>query len=305
MNHQQVLLSANNTNIGTTVSYVMSGPLARSYASIDGLTWAEYSQPGSTIEQTIYANGQWISVGNSGTILTSSDGKNWTQQTSGTTNTLQGVAWNSSLGLYAVVGYQTSLVSRILTSPDGVTWTSRTAPTGIQLLCVTSTPTGFCASGRDTSAGQTIDVTSTDGITWTRNVIDAAGNTIVSVLHNGTNRVMLSANCDLYIGNTSYTIPNSLGDANEVIWTGSRYIVVGGNTSNITMTLWHSTTGTGSWTTVQILSTANRPAYSVVWDGTKYLVAGTNGIFATSTNLSTWDVGTAGFNTLRTAAYKP
>jgi hypothetical protein len=65
-------------------------------------------------------------VGKNGTILTSTDGTAWTQQTSGTTNELKGIAYGD--GWYVVVGgdirYDSSPVA--LYSTDGAKWTSVT-----------------------------------------------------------------------------------------------------------------------------------------------------------------------------------
>ena len=59
----------------------------------------------------------FVSVGNSGTILTSSDGITWTEKTSGTPIDLYGVT--SGNGLFVTVGES----GTILTSPDGNSWT--------------------------------------------------------------------------------------------------------------------------------------------------------------------------------------
>jgi len=65
----------------------------------------------------------FVSVGNSGTILTSSDGILWTKRTSGKWEYLSGVTYGNST--FVTVGFS----GTILTSPDGTTWTSRTSGT--------------------------------------------------------------------------------------------------------------------------------------------------------------------------------
>jgi len=62
-----------------------------------------------------------VTVGNSGTILTSSDGTTWTSRTSGTTNNLYGVTYGN--GTFVTVGDN----GVILTSSDGISWTKRTS----------------------------------------------------------------------------------------------------------------------------------------------------------------------------------
>ena len=73
----------------------------------------------------------FVTVGQSGTILTSSDGISWTSRTSGTTNTLYGITYGNST--FVTVGVS----GTILTSSDGVTWTSRTSGTSENLIGVT------------------------------------------------------------------------------------------------------------------------------------------------------------------------
>ena len=62
-------------------------------------------------------NGLFVTVGNVGSILTSSDGISWTERTSGTTKNLYGVTYGG--GLFVTVGDN----GTILTSSDGTTWT--------------------------------------------------------------------------------------------------------------------------------------------------------------------------------------
>ena len=84
-----------------------------------------------------YENGKWIvklfvSVGEDGTILTSSDGNSWTKKrTSGTSGDLYEVTYGN--GLFVTVGNS----GIIYTSPDGNSWTTRTTGTSNHLVGVT------------------------------------------------------------------------------------------------------------------------------------------------------------------------
>jgi len=73
----------------------------------------------------------FVSVGNSGTILTSSDGISWTKRTSGKGEYLKGVTYGN--GLFVTDGNS----GTILTSPDGNSWTKRTSGTSKYLRGVT------------------------------------------------------------------------------------------------------------------------------------------------------------------------
>jgi len=73
-----------------------------------------------------------VAVGQSGTILTSSDGTSWTSRTSGTSIKLMEITFGNST--FVAVGQE----GTILTSSDGTSWTSRTSGTSKGLLAVTS-----------------------------------------------------------------------------------------------------------------------------------------------------------------------
>ena len=73
----------------------------------------------------------FVTVGDSGTILTSPDGTSWTKRTSGTSEYLFGVTYGN--GLFVTVGNS----GTILTSTDGTTWTSKTSGTTQNLWGVT------------------------------------------------------------------------------------------------------------------------------------------------------------------------
>ena len=70
-----------------------------------------------------YGNSTFVAVGQSGTILTSTDGATWTSRTSGTSNYLYDVAFGNST--FVAVGAS----GTILTSTNGTSWTTRTSGT--------------------------------------------------------------------------------------------------------------------------------------------------------------------------------
>jgi photosystem II stability/assembly factor-like uncharacterized protein len=65
----------------------------------------------------------WVAVGESGTILTSSDGITWTSRTSGTSEALYVVTYGNNTFVTVCDS------GTILTSKDGTTWTSRDSNT--------------------------------------------------------------------------------------------------------------------------------------------------------------------------------
>ena len=78
------------------------------------------SSTANNLVDVTYGNGTFIAVGDSGTIVTSTDGIAWTPRTSGTTNNLNSVAYNSTDSEFIVVGDNNT----ILTSSNLSTWTT-------------------------------------------------------------------------------------------------------------------------------------------------------------------------------------
>jgi len=89
-----------------------------SIISLTVISCAKKSDSSSTT-----SSGLFVVVGDSGTILTSSDGTTWTSRTSGTSNGLFIIFYGNCT--FVAVGYS----GTILTSSDGTTWTSRTSGT--------------------------------------------------------------------------------------------------------------------------------------------------------------------------------
>lgn len=176
--------AANLNNPGNpALRWVAVGAGGASVYSTDGLVWAVGTPPNSSsaanpnnhaLRSLTQVAGTFLAVGDTGTILSGTDGIAWTSRTSGTTANLNGVTHGS---IYVAVGDN----GTILTSPDGITWTSR-APTP-----VTTNILRHASSILNTYVGVgdngTI-VTSTDGgTTWTAQLLPGAPN-LVSVAAN-------------------------------------------------------------------------------------------------------------------------
>ena len=90
----------------------------------------------TTTDTTTTSTKLYVSVGDEGTILSSSDGTTWTSGTSGTSGTsehLMGVTYGNSK--FVTVGYN----GNILTSSDGTYWDNSTSGTSNNLNGVTFT----------------------------------------------------------------------------------------------------------------------------------------------------------------------
>lgn len=137
--------------------------------SPDGVTWAENSTfSGTTILNKVVWNGSiFVALGGSGvfvsgppsTILTSSDGFNWTVQDSGTADFFAGAIWNGSQ--FVAIGDDEGGDGVIESSPDAVHWTPHASGTTNSLFGIAFNGTSFVVVG-----GGGAILTSKDGQTW-------------------------------------------------------------------------------------------------------------------------------------------
>jgi len=111
------------------------------------------------ITSSTSSTGLFVTVGDNGIILTSSDGISWTKRTSVTTNNLYGVTYGNST--FVTVGDN----GTILTSSDnGTSWTNKrtSSVTTNNLYGVTYANSTFVTVGDNATI-----LTSSDGTTWT------------------------------------------------------------------------------------------------------------------------------------------
>jgi hypothetical protein len=118
---------------------------------LDTWTWRNPLPTGNTLYAITYGNGQFLAVGQLGTIATSTDGVNWMLHQSGVKSDLRGIAYGDDL--FVAVG------DSIVTSSDGVTWVqSKTSAGG---NAVTFGDGQFVAVGLNSYVA-----TSADGVNW-------------------------------------------------------------------------------------------------------------------------------------------
>jgi hypothetical protein len=140
---------------GADAQEVMTSP--------DGVTWTLQNIAQNKWLAVAYGDGKFVTVSNaqtgvSGDVATSPDGVTWTLQTIPSNLDLQGVAWDSTIGLFAAAATD----GTILTSPDGVTWTARTPATASHWQGMDSGNGVFIAMGNSNAVN-----ISYDGINWT------------------------------------------------------------------------------------------------------------------------------------------
>ena len=138
--------NTNGTNDDTTTStklYVSVGDEGTILTSSDGTTWTSRTSGTTNILNGVaYGNNTIVTVGNSGIILTSSDnGSTWDNRSSGTENHLFGVIYGNSKFMTVGKG------GKIFTSDKGTTWTSETSATAYNLMGITYANSKFVAVG--------------------------------------------------------------------------------------------------------------------------------------------------------------
>ena len=153
-------------------------------------------------------------------VQTSSDGITWTPQTTPWDTSyghLDSVAWSTSIGLFAAVGFCSGRPGnpRILTSPDGVVWTERSSPFDNSYVnqVISAEPLGlFVVAGY--AASPTNIITSNDGITWTAQVtpwnVGAAPTAWGVVWSDDLSLLIATGEADYHVGTVAATSPDGV-----------------------------------------------------------------------------------------------
>lgn len=109
---------------GVWVGLSSTGNPSQVITSTDGINWTVRNTPVGQWMGIVYANGQFVAVGQTTNFcMTSPDGINWTLQPGMPSSTYMGVSYGN--GIYLAVSSATTA-----RSPDGVNWTAQ-ATTGL------------------------------------------------------------------------------------------------------------------------------------------------------------------------------
>jgi PKD repeat protein len=248
-NDADVMVEGNSSGISITVWPPLTAPWARSSSptegdlygvaagdhrlvavgddntiitSTDGLNWSAdtVSAPGSYFNVVAYGNGLFATTGDGGAIFTSADGTNWTQQTSPTTDGLWGMTFGN--GLWVAVGDEGTIV----TSPDGSHWTEQTNGIAAWLENVTFDNGQFVAVG-----GFGEICASTDGTNWTHQTLPANGEQLSGITSGNGLFVAVGSDGEIFTSpdGANWTQQNSGGDASlyNVSYGNGHFIAVG------------------------------------------------------------------------------
>ena len=209
-------------------------------------------------------DGQFVAVGQTGIVLTSTSGTSWTTQTSGTTNNLNRIIYDSVNDRYIAVGD----AGTIITSGDASSWATKTSGVtanlyGIGMWATTLTYIAVGASGTIlTSTNSTTWTVRVSGVSTRLNSVVVGGNTAIVVGHTGT--ILTSIASGGLIGITwsgvtpsgTFTVTDDLHHVNYISWTinaitYSDFFAVGNNATVI----YSASGGTDTWTQVSVPST--------------------------------------------------
>src|SRR5439155_10798304 len=149
----------------------------------------------NSLRSVAWGNDIFIAVGDSGTVLTSSDGVSWTAQRSGTQDRLRAVTYGN--GAFVAVGGEslaTTCSATIVTSSDGHAWTRRNST--LSAPCLKGIAYG---KGTFVAVGYGTVLTSADGISWTQRAAGvSAGLGLISVAFgNGSFASVVSGGAEL------------------------------------------------------------------------------------------------------------
>ena len=187
--------------------------------SLDGINWITKRDSYTRLNSVTWGNGLFVAVGNEGLIKTSPDGLLWTQQVSGTKESLKYLIWNGDK--FTAIGSS----GIILTSPDGISWTTLTSIPNIQLESIVYGLNQYVVVG---FRGEIL--TSPDGLTWTKQVsgvsdrfysITYGNNQYAAVVGNGT--ILTSPDGVSWTKRESGTYQWLY----DIIWTGNCFVACG------------------------------------------------------------------------------
>jgi hypothetical protein len=231
-----------------------------------------------TLKAAAFGSGTFVSVGGNGAILSSADGKTWSQHSFGTTNSLNDVTFCNNT--FVAVGEG----GTILTSPNGADWTAPVSGVYQTLDGITCGNNLFVTVG-----GSNTVLTSTNTQQWTPRdpttqsqyfeAVAYGNGMFVAVGENGT--IITSSNGTDW-GKTDSGTTTSLHD---IVHGNGLWVAVGSNG-----VIRKSSNGT-DWTASSSGST--NWLRNVLFHGSNFVVVGDSGLILSSTNASTWSKRTS------------
>jgi hypothetical protein len=288
---------ANSIASGTSMITAASGAVSASMA-LSVTSWTmQTSGTTSDLYDVVWTGAQYVAVGASGAILTSSDGKKWEQRVSDASNTLYGIAWSGSL--LVAVGYPTHISSTnysIFTSPDGITWTPRISAPYVYLCGIVWSGNKFVAVGW----GGTI-LTSSDGVVWTQQALYTANN-LYGIAWSGNKFVAVGAYGTILtsLDGVTWMKQNSstLNYLSSVSWSGAQFVAVSGQPDSYAVSDYpiHTSPDGITWIDRVADSGMYGALMDIAWFGSQFVSVGIEGAILTSPDGVVWTPWASGTN---------
>lgn len=225
------ILATANTLYGIAYAfgqYVAVGDAGTIVTSSNLLAWTLRSSGTiNRLEGIVAGNNMLVAVGAKGTILTSSDGVGWIVRSSGNTNDLKGVAYGTNT-FVAVGGGGTTL-----TSSNGVNWITRTFDYP-RLEAITYANGYFVAVGTGGTIWRSIQGISWGNYTWpASSILNAVGFGNGRFIATGTDGLILSST------NASNWVPHFSGTSQaleSVLFFNPTFFLLGAVPNNLAST---------------------------------------------------------------------
>jgi photosystem II stability/assembly factor-like uncharacterized protein len=258
--------------------------------------WANPTPQGNNLNAAVTGNGVSVAVGGVGTLYTSASGS-WTQEPSGTTNTLYSIAYGG--GQFTAVG----VADTIITSTDGINWgTATVTDTSQNLFSVVFGNNTFVAVGTNG-----VVFTSSGGGLWSESQIAPSiiatsiaygAGEFVAVAHTlaGATQIYYSSTGTSW---TAASLPQLPSDTSVYLaFNGTQFLAMGLNTQGTKGASLMTSSDGKTWSTPANLSPATAFPISLTTNGSIFIVmlqssptvtgVTTPVIIETSTNGTSW-----------------
>ena len=255
--------------------------------SPNGIDWSPQGSTFNHVYRSLASSGkETVVVGQSGIIRTSADLKQWDSQTNGSLNAVFDMVSTDN---------QTVAVSEhgeILTSYDGRSWASHNSGIISNLYAITWTGSQLVAVGGEISATSGgVIMSSTDGINWINRTPAGSLGLLTDIAWTGSQLIAIGAKGLLL------TSPNGIDWTTQNSTVHQTLLTVGVSSSNQIViagqsgALLTSTDSGTSWTHIEGID-KNIHFFSITWTGSSFFIAGrtpdNENILLTSTDGLNW-----------------
>lgn len=224
---------------GSQFIAVANGTQTAMLVSPNGVSWTAYPVGNDDIYAIARSDSLHVAVGQSGLIMTSTNGSVWTSRPSATTTSLNSIVWAGSK--FVAIGGAASVGSTnaILTSSNGTAWEVRTSGVAsyIGLFSVASSGSLFVIAG-----SEGLILTSVDGSTWTQRPSGAGSYSLRSVAWSGS--LFVAVGNSNILGGIILTSPDgitwttrasgAISNLISVAWSGTKFVAAAQNGTVLT-----------------------------------------------------------------------